>query len=312
MIHVESLTKYYGKLLAVNGISFDIRRGEVLGLLGPNGAGKTTTLRMLTGYLAPTSGTIRIGDLTPDRDLVGIKKKIGYLPESAPLYKDMLVHDYLLFAAGIREMEREARLSRMKELARLCGINGIMHRTIGELSRGLKQRAGIASAMISDPEILILDEPTAGLDPNQVAEIRDIIRDAGREKTVILSTHILSEAEAACNRIMIIDRGRIVADDATSALTRTAGGRAVIHLELGKADPAAAAALLGTVEGVETVEHGEGGEQGLFRCRLLCRAVPGLRERIYGKIRETDWVLTEFHQETQTLETIFRELTREA
>lgn len=310
MIHAESLTKYYGKLCAVDGISFDIRRGEVLGLLGPNGAGKTTTLRMLTGYLAPTSGTIRIGDLSPDRDLVGIKKKIGYLPESAPLYKDMLVYDYLLFAAGIREMDKTSRIPRLKELARLCGIDEIMHRTIGELSRGLKQRAGIASAMISDPEILILDEPTAGLDPNQVADIRDIIRDIGREKTVILSTHILSEAEAACNRIMIIDRGRIVADDATSVLTQAARGRAVIYLELGKADPAVVETLMGTVEGVERVEQA-GETAGCLRFRLQCRPAPGLREQIYGKIRGTDWVLTEFRQEAQTLETIFRELTRE-
>ena len=312
MIHAEGLTKDYGNLRAVDGITFDISRGEVLGLLGPNGAGKTTTLRMITGYLAPTSGSIRIGGRSIQEDLLEIKKTMGYLPESAPLYKDMLVYDYLVYAAEIRGLEKERRMERLKELAGLCGIGDIMHRTVGELSRGLKQRVGIAYAMISDPEILILDEPTAGLDPNQIAEIRQIIREIGKKKTVILSTHILSEAEATCDRIMIIDRGRIVADDATDALKQSAAGRVVIHLgfrETGDADEVIS--LLGTVEGVEKIERVDGGEPGTSHFRLYGDPASDVRDRVYDKIRETGWRLTEFYREKRTLEAIFRELTRE-
>lgn len=237
---------------------------------------------MITGYLAPTSGSIRIGGRSIQEDLLEIKKTMGYLPESAPLYKDMLVYDYLVYAAEIRGLEKERRMERLKELAGLCGIGDIMHRTVGELSRGLKQRVGIAYAMISDPEILILDEPTAGLDPNQIAEIREIIREIGKKKTVILSTHILSEAEATCDRIMIIDRGRIVADDATDALKQSAAGRVVIHLgfrETGDADEVIS--LLGTVEGVEKIERVDGGAghvpfQALRRSRF---GRPGPRVR---------------------------------
>ena len=312
MIHAEGLTKDYGNLRAVDGITFDISRGEVLGLLGPNGAGKTTTLRMITGYLAPTSGSIRIGGRSIQEDLLEIKKTMGYLPESAPLYKDMLVYDYLVYAAEIRGLEKERRMERLKELAGLCGIGDIMHRTVGELSRGLKQRVGIAYAMISDPEILILDEPTAGLDPNQIAEIREIIREIGKKKTVILSTHILSEAEATCDRIMIIDRGRIVADDATDALKQSAAGRVVIHLgfrETGDADEVIS--LLGTEEGVEKIERVDGGEPGTSHFRLYGDPASDVRDRVYDKIRETGWRLTEFYREKRTLEAIFRELTRE-
>lgn len=312
MIHAEGLTKDYGKLRAVDGITFDISRGEVLGLLGPNGAGKTTTLRMITGYLAPTSGSIQIGGRSIGEDLLEIKKTMGYLPESAPLYKDMLVYDYLVYAAEIRGLEKDRRTERLKELAGLCGIGDIMHRTVGELSRGLKQRVGIAYAMISDPEILILDEPTAGLDPNQIAEIRKIIREIGKKKTVILSTHILSEAEATCDRIMIIDRGRIVADDATDALKQSAASRVVIHLgfrETGDADDVIS--LLGAVEGVEKIERVDGGEPGMSHFRLYGDPASDVRDRVYDKIRETGWRLTEFYREKRTLEAIFRELTRE-
>jgi len=312
MIHAEGLTKDYGKLRAVDGITFDISRGEVLGLLGPNGAGKTTTLRMITGYLAPTSGSIRIGGRSIGKDLLEIKKTMGYLPESAPLYKDMLVYDYLVYAAEIRGLEKDRRTERLKELAGLCGIGDIMHRTVGELSRGLKQRVGIAYAMISDPEILILDEPTAGLDPNQIAEIREIIREIGKKKTVILSTHILSEAEATCDRIMIIDRGRIVADDATEALKQSAAGRVVIHLGFRETgDAAEIISLLGTVEGVEKIERVDGGEPGTFHFRLYGDPASDVRARVYDKIRATGWGLTEFYREKRTLEAIFRELTRE-
>jgi ABC-2 type transport system ATP-binding protein len=215
MIYVENLTKYYDHFCAVDRISFVVRKGEIIGLLGPNGAGKTTTLKMLTGYFPPSDGTIRVGDYNMDEHSLAIKQMIGYLPESSPFYKTMLVYDYLMHVAGIRGIPPSGRLARLKYLSDLCGLKDIMHKTIGELSKGLNQRVGLAHAMMNDPEILILDEPTQGLDPNQIVEIRNIIRRIGREKTVIFSTHILSEAEATCDRIMIINRGRIVADGDT-------------------------------------------------------------------------------------------------
>jgi len=175
MIHIENLSKNYKDLQAVDQISFDIKKGEILGLLGPNGAGKTTTLRMLTCFLKPTSGSIRIKDLTIEQDDLAIKRLMGYLPESAPLYKDMLVYDYLVYIANIRGVEPESRLKRIKELAGLCGLTNVMHKPIDELSKGYKQRVGLAHAMMNDPEILVLDEPTSGLDPNQIVEIREII-----------------------------------------------------------------------------------------------------------------------------------------
>ena len=223
MIHVDNLTKFYDGFCAVDGISLDIQKGEILGLLGPNGAGKTTTLKMLTGYFPPTSGTIAIKDLNINEHLLEIKQMIGYLPESSPFYKDLLVYDYLDYVAKIRGIPSSERHTRIKYLADLCGLNHVMHKSIGELSKGLNQRVGLAHAMMRDPEILILDEPTQGLDPNQIVEIRKIIRKIGEEKTVIFSTHILSEAEATCDRIVIINRGRIVADGETENLKQSAG-----------------------------------------------------------------------------------------
>ncbi|MGD8848055.1 MAG: ATP-binding cassette domain-containing protein, partial [Desulfobacteraceae bacterium] len=188
MIHVENLTKYYNDFCAVDQINLDVQKGEIIGLLGPNGAGKTTTLRMLTGYFNPSKGDIRVKDISVHENPLAVKRLIGYLPESAPLYKGMLVYDYLDHVAEIRGLQDAAKEKRLKELADMCGLGGIMHKTIDTLSKGLKQRVGLAHAMMSDPEILVLDEPTSGLDPNQIVEIREIIRKIGEEKTVILST----------------------------------------------------------------------------------------------------------------------------
>ena len=225
MIQVENLTKYYRDLCAVDQISLSIQKGEILGLLGPNGAGKTTTLRMLTGFLQPTAGNIHVKEYSIDEHPLEIKKILGYLPESAPLYHDMLVYDYLNFVADIRGIDKAHKLSRIRQLSDLCGINEVMHQPIDELSKGYKQRVGLAHAMMNDPEILVLDEPTSGLDPNQIVEIRQIIKQIGKEKTIIFSTHILSEAEATCDRVVIIDRGKIVADGSTESLKESAGDK---------------------------------------------------------------------------------------
>ena len=312
MIHVENLTRYYGDFCAVDNIDLDVRKGEITGLLGPNGAGKTTTLRMLTGYLAPTSGTISIKDYSIDDDLLEIKKLIGYLPESAPLYHNMLVYDYLDYIADIRGLSKERKEERVQELADLCDLRAIMHRPIGELSKGLRQRVGLAHAMMEDPEILILDEPTSGLDPNQIAEIRDIIRLFGREKTVILSTHILSEAEATCDRIVIIDKGRIVADGSTEALEQESTAQEkIITVALLKADFASASMRFRLLPGVTGIELVESADPEVLKLKISADGRDNLREMIYSCIKETDWVLLELAKETKSLENIFRELTKE-
>jgi ABC-2 type transport system ATP-binding protein len=220
MIAIQDLTKYYGDLCAVDHVSFNIHKGEILGLLGPNGAGKTTIYRILTGYLRLTSGDIRVKDFHINENLFEIKKLIGYLPEAAPLYQDMLVYEYLDFVADVRGVASNRKVAHIRDLADLCSLNQVMHMTINELSKGYRQRVGIAHALMGDPEILVLDEPTSGLDPNQIVETRDIIRRIGKEKTIIFSTHILSEAEATCDRIVIVNQGRKVADDTLDNLRK--------------------------------------------------------------------------------------------
>jgi len=310
MIQVESLTKYYNDLCAVDQISFDISKGEIMGLLGPNGAGKTTTLQILTGFLRPTSGQIKVKDYSIDEDSLQIKKLLGYLPESAPLYHDMLVYDYLDYVANIRRLDSSKKTSRIRQLADLCGISEVMHKTINELSKGFKQRVGLAHAMMDDPEILVLDEPTSGLDPNQIIEIRDIIKQIGQEKTVILSTHILSEAEATCDRIVIINKGKIVANDTTNTLKQSAGGNNLINLSLQDAEFESVKQHLASIGKIsEIIKVSD--DDGILNLQLTCASSVDIRGDIYKKVIQTDWTLLEMHQETHTLENIFRELTRE-
>ena len=311
MIRIQDVTKYYDGFCAVDRISLDIQKGEILGLLGPNGAGKTTILRMLTGYFLPTSGDIHVKELSIAENSLEIKKLIGYLPESAPIYHNMLVYDYLDYIARIRGLQSDEKMARMRELADLCGLKDIMHKNVSELSKGLNQRVGLAHAMMSDPEILILDEPTSGLDPNQIVEIRQIIRRIGKEKTVILSTHILSEVEATCNRVVIIDKGKIVADDSTHALKQAGGREVFIHLSLLNAEFNEVRDRLNGIDGIETINQFNAEEGGALDLRLNCISDIDLRGDIYNCIKETEWTLIEFHQETKTLETIFRELTKE-
>ncbi len=310
MIHVEKLTKFYGDLCAVNHIDLDIRKGEIMGLLGPNGAGKTTTLRMLTGYLEPSSGSISVKDLNTQDDMLSIKRLMGYLPESAPLYHNMLVYDYLDYVAGIRGLDGKKKAERIRTMAELCGLKGIMHKTIGELSKGLKQRVGLAHAMIDDPEILVLDEPTSGLDPNQIVEIRDIIRSIGKDKTIILSTHILSEAEATCDRIVIIDKGGIVADGSTETLKMGAGLDKTVYLTLKDTGIAQVREVITGVKGVLRIQE-EPSAADELRLKLTMSTPDDPREAIYRAIKTTDWILLELHQEGKSLEKIFRELTQE-
>jgi ABC-2 type transport system ATP-binding protein len=265
---------------------------------------------MLTGFLQPSAGTIRVKELDIDRHPIEIKKIMGYLPESAPLYHDMLVFDYLNYVADIREIQLDRKFVRIRELGDLCGLNPVMHMPIAELSKGYKQRVGLAHAMMSDPEILILDEPTSGLDPNQIVEIRDIIKRIGKQKTVVLSTHILSEAEATCDRVVIISHGKIVADGDIDKLKQSAGDTSLIHLTLQQADSEAVRQKLSATAGVQAVVRLDT-VNGQLKVTLSVPSTRDLRSEIYRSVKQTEWELLEFYQESRTLETVFRELTKE-
>ena len=224
-IVISNLTKKYGVQRAVDDISFTVKTGEVLGFLGPNGAGKTTTMKAITSFLVPDAGEITVGSHSVSKSPEEVKKVIGYLPEHNPLYQEMTVIDYLKFVAELQGIDKSRIRERIQEMVEVCGLEGEKHKTINELSKGYRQRVGLAQALIHDPDVLILDEPTTGLDPNQIVEIRELIKNIGREKTVILSSHILAEVEATCDRIMIINKGKIVADGSYEELRKHAAGK---------------------------------------------------------------------------------------
>lgn len=312
MIHVDKLTKFYGDFCAVDHISVDIHKGEIVGLLGPNGAGKTTTLKMLTGFFPPTDGDIRVMDRRISEKPLEIKQMMGYLPESSPFYKDMLVYDYLTYVAKMRGIPSSQRHARLKYLAGLCSLSSIMHKSIGELSKGLNQRVGLAHAMMSDPAILILDEPTQGLDPNQIVEIRGLIKKIGREKTVIFSTHILSEAEATCDRIVIINKGKIVADGKMEEIRRHAGKGTVLDITLVNAEFESVRGRLESIPGVASVRLVEKTDDGLVSVTLDCANEADPREAVYLKIKSADWILLNFNRKKEALESVFADLTKNA
>ncbi len=304
MIEVRDLTKYYDHLLAVDKLSFEIRRGEIVGFLGPNGAGKTTTLRMITGYLPPTSGKCTVAGYDIQDQSIEAKRQIGYLPETNPLYEEMEVTDYLRFVASLREIENTS--ARLSEVAGICGLREVVGRPIGELSRGYKQRVGLAQAIMHNPDILIMDEPTEGLDPNQVAEVRELIKELGKEKTVIVSTHILSEVEATCDRVLIINKGQIVADGARQDLQQMTRGKEVLSLVI-KGPKAAMLEAIENHEGVEKVEVKTEGE-GVVGFEIEGRR--DLREDIFNLAVGRQWTILELYRQIASLEDIFRELTR--
>jgi len=224
MIEVERLTKHYGAFVALDNVSFEVQKGEILAFLGPNGAGKSTTMKILTGYISPNAGRATIGGLDVVQHSVEIRKRIGYLPETTPLYYDMQVNEFLRFVARLRNLPRGQRAGRLGWVAEICHLEGFWKRPIGVLSRGQKQRVGFAQAILHDPEVLILDEPTAGLDPNQILDVRDLIRQFAESKTIILSTHILQEVEALCDHVVVVHEGRIVADAGRAELSERHGG----------------------------------------------------------------------------------------
>ncbi len=307
MVRIKELTRYYGQTCAVDNLNIEIPKGQIIGLLGPNGAGKTTTLRILTGYLQPTSGTIMVNGIDVRENPLEVKKNIGYLPESSPIYSDMIVFDYLLYIAEMRGIEKAKRVDRIKELAKICSITGVMHKTVVNLSKGYKQRVGLALALMSDPEILVLDEPTSGLDPNQIVEIRSIIKEIGKTKTIIFSTHILSEAEATCDRVIIINNGKLAADGTAEMLKADTSKNHRISILLQNAEKKTVNDTLEHINGVNSVEI----DQHSDILTVTVTTAEDKRADIYKTIKEQEWILLEFKQEKQSLEHIFRELTKE-
>lgn len=314
IVEVASLRKEFGSTRAVSDISFAVRKGEVVGFLGPNGAGKTTTMRMLTGYLRPTAGTALVGGINVSDDRLGAQRLIGYLPESAPLYDDMMVTDFLDYIADLRGIPQETRSQRRREICERCGLGNVLGKDIGQLSKGYRQRVGLAQAMMHNPDLLILDEPTSGLDPNQIVEIRELIRDLGREKTVILSTHILPEVQATCGRIIIINDGKLVADDTPDALTEHETGAVVQLVVKGKdgapCDTTRIESVLGGVGGVRSVERSDGEGAGTAGFRLKASGASDPREAIFQAAVQHGFVVLDMHRERVSLEDTFRRLTR--
>ena len=304
MIEAAGITKRFGRITAVDDLSFRVDRGEVVGFLGPNGAGKTTTMRLLTGTLEPDAGQVSFDDRPIADGLRDAKRRIGYLPEANPLYDDMLVCDYLQFAAELRGLADRSARQAVEDAASETNLGDVFFRPVGELSKGFRQRVGLAAAILHRPEILILDEPTEGLDPNQRIEIRRLVSELGRERTVILSTHVMQEAEATCNRLLIVSRGRLVADGSVADLLAGHAGGARYLVE---AEGEGVRESLDRLSGVQT----DSAEQvnGRERVRLTASSHEDPRPMIFRLATEKGWTLWELHQERASLEQIFRELT---
>ena len=307
MIRIEDLSKNYGSVQAVNSISFSLNDGEIVGFLGANGAGKSTTLKMITGYLTPSAGNVYVGDKNIIDDCLDIQKSIGYLPELNPLYTEMKVHEYLKFHASIRGIEGTDFNNALKKVVADCGLQGVVHRTVGNCSKGYKQRIGLAAAMIHDPKILILDEPVTGLDPNQIVEIRGLIKKLGKEKLVLMSSHILQEIQATVDRIIIIDKGNIVADGTSEELISDSQGKTQLHLDVINAeenDIQDMKAVIPSV-GVKTIKKLEES----VNITLEYQNTSDPRKDIFNYAVEKGWILTEMTLTRKNLEDIFRNLT---
>ncbi|NNE68977.1 MAG: ATP-binding cassette domain-containing protein [Rhodothermales bacterium] len=306
MIEVQGLTKRYGPERAVDAISFEVKSGEVLGFLGPNGAGKTTTMKVITCYLPPTEGTVRVNGVDVRTDPLAVRKQIGYLPEHTPLYLDMRVYDYLSFVAAMRGIASDRRDRRIADMAEVCGLGDVLQKPIEALSKGYRQRVGLAQAMIHDPEILILDEPTTGLDPNQIVEIRELIRAVGREKTVILSTHILPEVQASCDRVLIIHRGKLVADGTPQDLKDSfSGGQRV---QFGVTGAEGVLDTLGARTDLQVLDH-HADPSGETLFTVSSDRPDDIRPDLFRLAVEQGWTLTELHRDQANLEDVFRQLT---
>jgi ABC-2 type transport system ATP-binding protein len=310
-IAVRNLTKLYDGQAAVNDISFDVSTGEILGFLGPNGAGKTTTMKIITCFMPPNSGTVEVDGLNISDHSLEVRKKIGYLPELNPLYMDMNVLDYLAYSAELHGITGAPAQQRIREMVGVCGLEEVRHKDIGELSKGYRQRVGLAQAMIHDPDVLILDEPTSGLDPNQIVEIRNLIRQLGRAKTVILSTHILSEVQATCDRVIIINDGKIVANGSPDQLQRQFHGGEGLTVEMKSSvkDPLEEITpklrILAYVNNVTLSSH----EGQITRFDINVDRGQDVREAVFRLAVSEGWVILEMNRKITSLEEVFHKLT---
>ncbi len=305
MIDVQHVSRYYGTFKAVDDVSFSVNRGEIVGLLGPNGAGKTTTMRMITGFLGPSEGSILVDGKPMSTESKDLKRLIGYMPESAPLYGDMIVEDYLSYVAGVQGMDSAEKVPR---IAVTCGLTEVMHKNVGELSRGYRQRVGLAHALMHDPEILILDEPTSGLDPNQIIEVRQLIKEIGKTRTVIISTHILSEVEMLCDRVIIISRGKIAADSPTAELRARFGHRSALSLQVSGPSPDALVKALEGIEGAAGVTLAEA-PGNLVSALISVEGSAEIRPAVFELVKQKGWTLYELVLRQNSLEDVFRNLT---
>ena len=303
MIEVSNVSRVFGTFRAVNDVSFSIPTGQIVGLLGPNGAGKTTTMRMITGFLKPTSGTIKIDGTDITENPVESKRKIGYMPESAPLYGDMIVDDYLRYIARMQQQDENVKVP---ILCKECGLEEVMHKNIGELSRGYRQRVGLAHALMNDPEILILDEPTSGPDPNQVEDVRALIKEIGKTRTVIISTHILSEVEMLCSRVIIISGGKLVADSPTDQLRTRYGNAAVVRVNANATEAQLSESLKG-LEGIQSLsfEKAETGATAL----IAIQGDTEIRPAVAKAVLSSGYDLYELSLQRNSLEDVFHILT---
>jgi gliding motility-associated transport system ATP-binding protein len=305
LLSLDRVSKRFNGVPAVDGVTFTVDRGQVVGFLGPNGAGKSTTMRMITQFFEPDTGVIRLDGTPLSEAGREAKRRIGYLPESNPLYPEMLVSEWLDYVASLREIRGAERRPAIDEAVAATGIESVYHRPIGELSKGFRQRVGLAAAILHRPDLLVLDEPTEGLDPNQRVEIRRLIAALGQERTVVLSTHVLPEVQFTCSRLLIINRGRIVADGPVGELVSRAQGGSRITVE---ATGTGIAERLAALPGVREVEP-RLGEDGRLRVVVLAVGAEDLRPRIFDLAKSAGWVLYELHQEAGSLEDLFRELT---
>ena len=309
MIKVENLSKFYGDVKAVKSINFELNDGEIVGFLGANGAGKSTTLKVMTGYLTPTSGNVYVNDLDIQSNTLEIQKQIGYLPELNPLYSEMRVYDLLEFTGNIRNITGKVFKNSLARVVEQCGLKGVVHRMVSECSKGYKQRIGLACAMIHDPKILILDEPVTGLDPNQIVEIRNLIKDLGTEKLVLMSSHILQEIQATVNRIIIIHKGEIVADGTNEELMSGFMGNTKLTLEIKNAEDNTVKALTEKIPSISLVDTTTRNGSQILHLEYPKEKDP--REELFQYAIDSNWVVTEMSPHSVNLESIFRTLTME-
>ena len=308
-IEVNNLSKLYGAQIAVNAISFAIAKGEIVGFLGPNGAGKSTTMKMITGYLVADAGTVSVAGEMVSPDSLSAKKKIGYLPEANPLYYEMYVREYLAFISSLHEIKNPKQA--IEQVIQSTGLTVEANKKIGQLSKGYKQRVGLAAALIHDPEVLILDEPTAGLDPNQLAEIRELIQQLGKNKTILFSSHILQEVQAICDRVIIIDKGKLVADDTLSNLQKASNGDAIVTVAFKEMIDPSLLTLLNPVIQVETIQpigdHSVASKGSVFK--LTTSQPDSVKTQLLELSLKNKLNIVSLQSETNSLEDIFRNLT---